>query len=145
MAFASHLHAAVRNYTLTWIAADKAAHFLQTTDQPPSVPWPLQLPIIMILSAKKAPISQEVGQAQKTCCIRPFAAIAVLQFIAFCRLQSLTQHTHSITCKAFPHSVIEHASFTMSLEKHSAGIPSARSTRPTAAGLRQKKPASIQG
>ncbi|KAL0044212.1 hypothetical protein WJX82_004623 [Trebouxia sp. C0006] len=47
---------------LTWIAADKAAHLLQTTDQPPGDPrtqGPLRLPIIMMLSAKKAPISQE--------------------------------------------------------------------------------------
>lgn len=100
MASASHLHAAVRNYMLTWIAADKAAHFLQTTDQPPSVPWaqgPLRLPIIIILSAKKAHFSQEVGQAQKTCCICSLAAIAVLHFIAFCRLHSLTQHTHTVS------------------------------------------------
>ena len=149
MASASHLHAGVRNFMLTWIAADKAAHFLQTTDQPPSVPWTqgsLRLPIIMILSAKKAAISQEVGQAQKTFCICPFAGIAVLHFIAFCRSQSLTQHTHTVSLvKHSGNSVLDHALFTLSLEKRSAGIPSARSARPTAAGLRQKRPASIQG
>ncbi len=85
---------------LTWIATDKAAHFLQTTDQPPTVSWthgPLRLPIIMILPAKKASILQEVCQAQKTCCICPFAAIAVLHLPAVCRLHSLTQHTHTLS------------------------------------------------
>jgi len=70
----------------------------------------------------------------------------MLHFIAFCRLQSLIKHTlHTVSLvKHSANSLIEHASFTVSLVKHSAGIPSARSTRPTAAGVHQNRPASIQ-
>ena len=70
----------------------------------------------MFLSAKKAAISQEVSQAQETCSICAFAAIAMLHFIAFCRLHLLIQRTSYTVSLAthFASSLLELASFTVS-------------------------------
>lgn len=82
--------------------------------------------------------------------LREHAAYVLLQPLQCCISlhsancsPSLSTHTVSLA-KHFASSVIACASFTTSIERRSAGTPSARSTRPTAAGLHQKRPVSVQ-